>query len=260
MPQLSELFRFVFPILTGDDARPEILGTSVYCAVDRFRYLITAAHVLDQCGDRGIEFPSGVCPSPTTGAVVSSNLPESGNRADDSCDVAVLRLTDQQAAGIEGIGAEPIRIEARGVDDEAREGDEYVFTGYPSSRNRVNRTRQRIDPDTVSAIGRSATMAEFASLGREPAIHIASLYDRENGVRNGVRGIGPEAWGMSGGAIWKLNRVTGDCVFVGVGTDWYFERRFLIGTRIGAAVALMRAEFPETLAYLPVPGRFETPS
>ncbi len=258
MPQLSEVYRFVFPILTGDDARPAILGTSVYCAVDRFRYLITAAHVLDACPNHCIEFPAGVCPSPTTGEVVSSNLPESGNRNDDKVDVAVVRLTSQQAAAIEAIGAQPIRIETRGVDDKAADADEYVFTGYPSSRNRINRARQLIDPDTVSAVGRSATLAELASLDCEPPFHIAALYDRQNSVRNGVRGIGPEAWGMSGGAIWKHDRATGECILVGIGTDWNVDRRFLIGTRIGAAVALMRAVFPETLPHLPTPRRFAT--
>lgn len=260
MPQLSEVFQFVFPILTGDEARPEILGTSVYCAVERFRYLLTAGHVLDQCPNHCIEFPAGVCRSPTSGEVVSSNLPDSGNRNDDSVDVAVFRLTARQAAAIEAIGAQPIRIETRGVDDEAVEGDEYVFTGYPSSRNRFNRARGFIDPDTVSAVGRSATTTEFASLGRDPASHVAALYDRQNSVRNGVRGIAPDAWGMSGGAIWKLDRTTGDCVLVGIGTDWNVDRRFLIGTRIGAAAALMRAGFPETVQYLPTPRRFTTAS
>lgn len=258
MPQLSELFRFVFPILTGDEACPEILGTSVYCAVDRFRYLITAAHVLDQCPNQCIEFPAGVCPSLTSGEVVSSSLPESGNRNDDKVDVAVVRLTTQQAAAIETIGAQPVNIETHGVDDEATDADEYVFTGYPSSRNRINRARLLIDPDTVSVVGRSATTAELASLGCAPPFHVAALYDRQNSVRNGVRGIGPEAWGMSGGAVWKHDRITGECILVGVGTDWNVDRRFLIGTRIGAAVALMRAAFPETVTHLPKPRRFTT--
>ncbi len=113
-----------------------------------------------------------------------------------------------------------------------------------------------MDPEILSAIGRSATSQEMTELQRRSEIHVAALYDRENMMRNGVRVTGPEAWGMSGGAVWKLEEATQECTLVGVGTDWNVERGFLVGTRIGAAVVLMRAGFPETLPFLPVPARF----
>jgi len=203
-----------------------------------------------------IEFPAE-CARPNVGEVVSSNPPNSSNRNEDSVDVAVLRLSPQQAAAIEASVHSRFRSKPEGY-DEAVDGDEYVFTGYPSSRNRFiarygSSTRIRYRPSAVPHDDRTRDH------GRDPAFHVASLYDRQNSVRNGVRGIAPEAWGMSGGAIWKLDRATGDCVLVGIGRierrspilNWHSNR---------AAAALMRAGFPETVPYLPIPGRFTTAS
>jgi len=81
--------------------------------VERFRYLITAGHVLDQCPNHCIEFPAG-CARPNSGEVVSSNRRNSSNRNEDS---VMSRPQAQPAASraIEASVHSQIQIETRGV-------------------------------------------------------------------------------------------------------------------------------------------------
>lgn len=257
MPSLQELNRYIFPLLTSDDARPGVFGTAFLCGVGTHRFIATAAHVLDQDQARAVYFGRGVVVTPTTTEVITSGLPASGNRADDEIDVAVFRPGEESVAALLAQGCRVIPLEDGGVEDESAPGDRYVFSGFPSNRSRLHRATHTLDPGAVSANCLTASNEELLALGLNPGTHIAVQFDRERMANpDGRQMTAPEPWGMSGGPVWKLRRNSGDYVLVGLGTAFRSDRNLLVATRIGAVVALLRNRFPETRAGLRAPRYF----
>lgn len=257
MPQLTDLYRYMFPLLTDDEGRPDVLGTAFIVAVGHFRFIVTAAHVVEAGNSSALRFGRGIVANPGSVKVVTSGMPPSGRRVDDRVDLAVWQADEQLTAALLAQGTHPIEIESIGVGDLAESGDHYVFSGYPASRTRTNRATREIDPGPVSANCLAVVDDRLVDLGLHRTTHIIGAFDRRRMANlQGQQITAPEPWGMSGGPVWKIQG--NDCCLVGVGIEYLEGSNVLVATRLGAVVALLRASFPETRPFLSEPEYFTT--
>lgn len=253
MPTLTELGKFIFPLTKPDSdrGRPVVNGTAIFCSVDRWTYVATAAHALDQGDDRTIYLPDGVVLEVAATQVVSTSVPASGRREDDKIDVSIFRLTEAQSAGLTAKGYAPIPVESWDVNDRPALGKSYVFTGFPDSRTRYIQSRRVMGPGGVTVNCTSVDAAELTAQGFHPASHIGGRYDRERMAGpDGQQINAPEPWGMSGGAVWTMRPGTDQYLWVGIGISYHAAQHLLVGTRLGAVAALMRSQFPETVPFV----------
>jgi Trypsin-like peptidase domain len=258
MPTIREATRHLVPLFHGESRRPSVCGTSTFIAIDRVRYLVTAAHVLDE--NEAIHFGHGIITGPTTGRVVSTSIPPGGTRANDRLDVAVLRLADEQADRLVAIGREPISVPVWNADDQHTPGQTYVFSGYPASRAEFNRRERTVDLGPMSAKCVVEGEPAFGRAGVDPRTHIVAQFDRRRMMgQEGRQVTAPGPWGMSGGPVWTARPDSDELALVGIGIEYLERQNVLVGTRIGAAIALLRASDPETCSTLPTP-RFFTVS
>lgn len=257
MPQLRELYRYMFPLLTDDEGQPDVRGTAFVVAVGRCRFIVTAAHVVESGGLSTLRFGRGIIANPTAVNVVTTGLPASGNRDDDRLDLAVWQADEQIASALRAQGVLPIEMESFSVEDLAVDGDHYVFSGYPASRTRTNRSTRMIDPGPISVSCMAIVDDRLPALGLNHATHIVGAFDRRRMAdQQGQQITAPEPWGMSGGPVWKIKG--NDCRLVGVGIEYREGSKGLVASRLGAVVALLRASYPETRSLLPEPVHFTT--
>lgn len=249
MPTIRQVDRYIVPLLQDNDERPSILGTATFCAVTGNHFLVTAAHVLD--GTDTLYFGQGVMIGNTSTQVTTTAMPQSGSRDDDTIDLAVLRLTVEQAQRLIDQGREAIAIEDWDVDDMAQPRQRYVFTGFPHSGTEWDRRRRIIDPRRVSANCFALPNEQIERLRLHPSTHIVALYHRRK-MQNqqGRMVMAPEPHGMSGGPVWTLRHGSDQLAWVGIGIEYRRENHALIGTRLGAVVALMRAQYPDVASLL----------
>jgi hypothetical protein len=249
MPTIQEADQCIVPLLQGDELRPSILGTAVFCRVADQHFLVTAAHVLD---DREtISFGRGIILGNASTTAVRTALPSTGNRDDDILDLAVLRLTVDQSQRLDEQGRRPILVDDWEVDDLAQPGQRYVFCGFPASGMDRDRPRRILEPIRVSANCIALSAEKVARLGLHTTTHAVGQFRRRRmRTGNGRIGMAPDPHGMSGGPVWTFRPNSDQLVWVGVGIEYRSHECVFIGTRLGAVVALMRTYFPDVAAHL----------
>lgn len=249
MPTISEADKFIVPLLQDAEERPGILGTATFCAVGDHHFLVTAAHVLD--GMETIHFGAGVIEGDVSTLVVTTGFPASGNRDDDTIDLAIIRLVGNQRDRLLDQGRRAIPISDWDVDDLPSTGQHYVFTGFPHTGTDRDRARRLIEPRRLSANCITLTDQEILRMGLNSRTHIVGLYDRRRmQIQPGRMVMAPEPYGMSGGPVWTVVPNSDRLKWVGIGIEYRREQRAMVGTRLGAVAALMRAKYPDVAPLL----------
>lgn len=118
---------------------PELIGSGVLFDIGGKRYVITAAHVIDEAQQWGFQLGVGNKLVPINGEFTLTEAPY-GNRDLDSWDFAWHRLSNTIADSGDFISEQRI---ARVDNGKHRL---YLMLGYPGSQNKVNPTSNRIAP------------------------------------------------------------------------------------------------------------------
>ncbi|MDB6130024.1 MAG: hypothetical protein JWM04_1131, partial [Verrucomicrobiales bacterium] len=228
---------------------------SVLIAIGSHRFLITAAHVLD--GARGNPVYIGLQRGYIEISGVGKNTAAShGNRNDDRVDVAFISLDTVFAdAAAENYAFLPIQFVD--VQDNGADGTPYVVNGCPSKK--VKREGRTFYPSTYELKITGRTHDDYDGFGISPFTHIAMEFDRSKMTDgHGRRVHSPKLSGVSGGPVWKFiqtKTADGQAAFtrrlVGITIEHYESRRTLVGTRIAAALAMIRTGFPDIAHIIP---------
>lgn len=176
MPTIQEADQCLVPLLQGDELRPSILGTAVFCQVVDQHFLVTAAHVLDE--REMVSFGRGIILGDASTTVVRTALPSTGNRDDDPLDLAVLRLSVDQSRRLDEQGRRPIPMDDWEVDDLAQPEQRYVFCGFPASGTDRDRPRRLLEPIRVSANCVALSAEGVARLGLHATTHVVGQFRR----------------------------------------------------------------------------------
>jgi hypothetical protein len=249
------LQRLVCPILRADErGRPGFAGSSVPFKVESMRFLLTAAHVLDDPDHAPYVFGRTI-----DGRIEVVELrhervetvPPPEGRKHDHVDAAVLLLSDEAANGVACnhpfLGPEHLDVNGRSSPE-----DHYAFIGYPQSRFR-RRPENRLKFAGAMFRLSGATEEKYRQLRLNSSIHIIANYNPKTVLDNrGDKINPPHAYGTSGGGIWTLQTKESESVgfhdpkLAGIAIEWRTEHKVMVGVRVNVLAALMARAFPNT--------------
>jgi len=254
-PEAAKVFAFtnclcaLFGVSDRDEAT--LIGTAVPIEVAGNRFLLTAAHVLDNNslsalyvqieGELSALLATEACKTP---------LPPSGSREDDKVDVACIRLDEPFRNSLARVMfVDPKLIDVNHI---ARTDHRYTFMGYPSSKNRFMLKKRPLRLTAWSYTSRSALTQDYGQLGISTATHICVPFDKERVLDESNQVItAPDMYGMSGGPVW-FHSTDGLFKLAAIGTD--HKRRsckVLIGTGIAVFAAALAKQWPNLKDSLP---------
>jgi len=210
-------YQHTIPLFRYGARFPHLEGTGVFIAVDKHRFVFTAAHVVEPSSHN---FAFGY-PNPATRQVEMfghSHIPMISAAAQagagtkraiykDALDLAVLVLQPEFSQWLE---SRYIPYDLR--KNRPRSAAAVVsICGWPESKNRVNETKSRFDDDFgCRHIQTQAVLkAETRLIGGDPEIHFAVRMDKRRDFIYQESGAPvPQLFslsGMSGCGVWDLD-------------------------------------------------------
>ncbi len=233
----------VRPLMVPDEhGDPLPAGSAVLIWHRGKRYLVSAAHVLDEYEDReyylGTESDWVSIPGPF---VVTKY------REDDLMDFGFRLVEDELAEKLDGchfLTANQIG-EKDEPDFRPPNRSKYLAIGYPLNRFEYRWRDQVTTPKNLSYLNTAAQLKLYSDLGVTPKTHVLIDFDHKAVV--GPKGVqqAPKLTGMSGGGIFVVPGLRKPGIvalpqFVGVTFQQREDKKLLIGIRI--AVLLQAIE------------------
>lgn len=174
------------------------IGTSSLLRINDSYFLITAAHVIDNCKDN---LPCVKIGKELTGleGFYSTITREKKIRNDDLYDFAFAKLKSETAMSI---GFDCFYNIDFYLDTVLNNNlDLFTFLGYPNSRNKVY---ENIVPKPYSFRSSIITISQYNNLHINSERHIGILHKKDNvAISSGEKKILPSLIGLSGGLILK---------------------------------------------------------
>ena len=239
--------KYVSPLYrVPEGGLPEQGATGTWVAIGSERFLITAAHAVDK-GFTWIPTATGLRRLTSPG--VSTTSPASG-RDDDRCDLAIYHL-----ANVDQSSKHPsydfVDVSMIDVNLSYREGNFFEFTGYPFRLGTFDIKKGKADPIYFSVIAEVVSEKKIEQLGLSIHRHIVVAYLKKNLLKDGKPINPPLSHGISGGAVWKVERGSERRALVGIGIE--NPKGCLVGIRISAALEYIRSRFPHLAPLIPTP-------
>jgi hypothetical protein len=253
------IFRRTVGIYGADaSARPYILGTGIPLELAGRRFVVTAAHVMDDI--QRMKHGVYVSPGMAGGQLVDldgcqvnkSHLPKEG-REKDPFDICLIGLTDQAAASI-GTGVEFVTDEMVDYDEPRQEGAFYFFLGFPRANLKIDTRRNILRCEALNygtfiyrgerGVWQSPPEGDYVDLDFDPS---KTVDDRGRRVRT------PRPKGISGCGIWRLcvaganaaNWSVHDIRLVAIEHRWDSHLHVLRGTLYCYINQLVTNNYPE---------------
>ncbi|MDB6032057.1 MAG: hypothetical protein JWM16_2395 [Verrucomicrobiales bacterium] len=239
--------RFITPLYRmqpGDV--PEGGGTGIWLQVENEKFLVTAAHVIE---DGFIWFPMNKGFKRLNSPGVITNSP-TGSRNDDRGDFAGFHLAPEDTNAKHPFH-EFVQMSEVDVNLNYQFRDRYEFTGFPWRREELDHILKQTKPGFMSVTSEMVREKTFGILGLSIHTHVVIAFHRKKMMREGVRTTAPLPHGMSGGAVWK--RYTQSEVRKLSAVAIEYRGNCLIGSRISGALEYIRARFPWLSKNIPQP-------
>jgi hypothetical protein len=224
----------------------EQFASGVLIKIGPARFLITVAHATDESD---IRIPGKRGFVQLAGHFVCTKLPASGTRADDSRDIAFVRLDDSLESDIHDallfLGADEAD-----VNDVMSERDSYSVIGFPARRSSASEgvVSTRLLTCTGTGVGRSC----YEKLEFSPGDHVLVRFRRKRAhdfsLRRRMITCLPE--GMSGGGIFSWSKKLPDLAHVaqprliGVVHSYHASDCVFVGTRLQHYIGCIRVHHP----------------
>jgi hypothetical protein len=218
-------------------------GSCILLSLDSIRFVVTAAHVLDEAAGRGLYVADAVEYREVPRPFHFTALPASGQRDDDKFDIGFVPLPDSlQFDGCHFLRIPEIDITERPA-FKSPVGTHYLLIGYPQNRFKTDRRAHSARPENLGYTGGAAPEELYVKLGLDMSSHL--LVTREDLVV-GEAGPGnlPKLHGLSGGAAWRFDSLlteSGNDRLVGVIVEQNPRGRVVVVTRIGVVLGGMRS-------------------
>ena len=255
-----ESINAISPIYAASDReRPNLIGTGTLLDFGQARFLVTAAHVLDEYKQNQVALyiatagPLLELPQPFHTTVV----PPSGKRDDDRLDFAFVRLPDSLADAV-AKGRFFLPFSLIDANDRLKPRARYMFTGFPGSREKTHYGEKKVRPQRFSFTGETVLPQRMLALGIAAETHIAVEFDREQAFdEQGQRACFPQAKGMSGGAVWRGDRDSHLWLketpihLVGIGIEDPKNKNVLVAVRIHLVLAAIARIHPDIQKFVP---------
>jgi len=195
------------PIYSSDEKRPDQIGTAALISVGGTRFLLTAAHVLDECGDAGMFAGADGQFVPISGrASLTSKV--AGKREDDHFDIAVIPLEGELETSLAEIAA----VDENSIDWNPGPTSGHLFSafGFPNTRNKITeRSSTKVKPEALRHTDRivdDPTSAKKLPDGGTHHLHLGYGRRANDADGNAENAIKPR--GMSGGPLVDLGKLS----------------------------------------------------
>lgn len=199
----SVVERHVTPVFTyRADGRLDFEGSGLFARLDARHYLVTAAHVIDACGEGCVVRAAEATGQELSGTRIVTGRPAGTTRDDDVFDIGFVRVSGSEVAGI---GAENFLDFTHTVDGPPAEPVEAMIALGFAARD------QAVDggmvPTKLTMFMTGPESAHAYRLARTDShSHLLVRYQRNEMVFNGQHhGSAPSLKGMSGGGVWQVS-------------------------------------------------------
>jgi len=235
--QNNPTFKATIPIYLKEVGAkyPELVGSGVLVRILNQIFLLTAAHVTEH-KSKGGYFTLGKHGFAELSGKFARLTPVSGRLADDTLDVAYLRL-DEDCVNDLDLGLGIIESEDMFIEAEPQLRNNYTFAGFPWRKNKVK--RKIIQMEFITYTGQEIAAKEYTALGLKRNRHIAIRFDRKRTfsvAKNRLR-TSPLPDGMSGGGVYLWNEEAMknwpvSLPLVGIANRFISDKSVLIATRL----------------------------
>lgn len=243
---VGKLGASVLPVyLRQGSSPPKQTGSCVLLIVGDHRFLLSAAHVLDdrKLGRLQVAGKNGLVD------VDGSYL----RTTPDKIDLGALSLGPDS---VQAIGDVPY-LNPGDLDpnDTVAPGKLYLTAGYPNTRNRrIDNSSKVAYTHCYTYVGRGLPQHDCLKYGWDEKSHVLVAYVRAASVDvDGKKSVAPDPTGNSGGAVIAVDRKQLDLEpdqrqpkLVGVMIVFRRVPGIIVATRIGAIQTLISAVYPET--------------
>lgn len=244
------------PLFQEDDHRnrPEPIGTCVLFAVGSRRFLVTAAHVLDEVHKSPVYLGYGETMIPLdSGQIVGSVMPDSG-RDNDPIDIGVLALQGDRYLQLKDedfLGPDEVDV------NEVAEPEKfYIAIGFPADQVVHADIEPQLKFDGITSMGRGKPELFDELRVFSPHSHILVEYEQECMVIGDDYKAAPDPHGMSGGALFRFDSVKAPGKdekdpLVGILIEFRRKHRLMVATQISFVIDVIRTGFPDLDSLLP---------
>lgn len=228
------------PIYAASDrGRPNLIGSATLLDFGKARFLVTAAHVHDEYWENKVELYVGsIGPLLELPQPFQTTVALSGDRDEDRLDIAFVRLPDSLADNISK-GRFFLPFPLLDVNDRFAPQAQYMFTGYPASREKTDYGNRKVKPVGFSYAGKVIPPTKMPELGLHLDAHIAIEFNREKIFDENEKPASfPSPKGMSGGPVWRgdgnsrLWLIESPVRLVGIGIEDPKNQNTLVAVRI----------------------------
>ncbi len=236
-------------LVIDKDGNPQPYGSGVFIEIDGSKFLITAAHVVDEMED-DIYVGIGTHQLLKLGGDLTKNIaPE--HRDDDKIDISILKLNDETIYKL-GNSYEFINQNELGINHEFKLLPMYTSVGFPASKSKYNSYKDEIKSKPFIYTTMPAEPAIYDKLKCKSYSNVIVHYDKGK-VKDYATGqflIGPDPFGISGSGLWftpSQLKAKGEHInkkLVAIMTEWPKEnRKFWIATRIDVITEIIRQKY-----------------
>lgn len=245
----KEAYKSTCHYLVIRDGNPHPHGSGVFIEINNLKFLITAAHVVD---DKEDEIYVGVDTHELVklGGELTKNIAV-GQRDNDKIDISILKLNQKT---IEKLGNKYdfIKQGELGINHEFKSLPMYTSVGFPASKSKYNSYKNEIKSSPFIYITMPAEQTIYDELQCESFSNVIVYYDKGKvkDYKTGQFFTGPDPFGISGSGLWftpsqvKAKGAYIDKQLVAILTEWSKEnRKFWIGTRIDVITEVIRQKY-----------------
>jgi hypothetical protein len=239
-----EVRHTVVPIFgESQQGEPCPVGSGVLVAAAGRKWIVTAAHVLDEAEFGNLYLGGKRDLLILEGEFFRSSPPPTG-RIDDLIDMGYICVDSLSDALSKDFGFLPESLIE--TTHETEEGKNYLFTGYPHKGVKLKKPERKISPLLHSFESRGIELHRYRTMGLDPRIHISIDFDsRQAKNRNGRLETPKDQRGTSGGGVWIGVPGTGAAHdvsprLVGLVVEHRSREKALVATKIGPLISKIR--------------------
>jgi hypothetical protein len=248
---------FVVPLFSLENPnKPYVAGCGVKVAINRRRFIFTAAHVADLADLGPLWFGAGGEWYNMSGKCLTTDPPLGKSREADRVDAAVIELSEAAASVMRGPF---LSVKSLDINDIGGDEHKYLILGFPATRLEVDRSDASLAPGTLRYIGRDMDDDDYENAGVERFSHVVLDYNKRDAIAASGWMTLPNLNGTSGCGIWRFDsllnasRAERDRL-VAILTEYLRPpRNVAIGIRVSVHIQLIHQQWPELADGLPRP-------
>lgn len=238
---------YITPMYALDSAGvPEAGGTSTLLQVGTEKFLVTAAHVIDE-GFLWFPIDGGFRRLNSAGVITNS---PTELRRDDHGDLAFFHLTPEDVGFLHPF-FRFVQMSDVDVNLSYKFRDRYEFTGFPWRKDELDRKLRKTFPAYTSITSETVSEKTFDLLQLSIHTHAVIAFQRNRMMVNGHKTTAALPDGMSGGAVWKRYPDSEVRKLAAIVIE--HRKHCLIGTRLSVVLEYIRARFPHLSPLIPEP-------